>query len=188
MDREKLRELAAEIAQGSASPAEQAEFSGLLAGADPDLKQEIGQIFDVGALLSIGLAKAPPAGLKEKVLSGARNNDLKFVHGLADDGWQALPVPGAFMKVLSKNPELGHVVVLGKLEAGTRYPAHRHATAEQFILLSGDLVIGDKQLKAGDFHEAAAGSEHGENYSETGCVLLAILSPKDLRLQLASMS
>ena len=51
-------------------------------------------------------------------------------------------------------------------------------------MLSGDLHIGEQVLHAGDFHHAAAGSSHGVNWSEAGCVLLAVLSQEDLVAQL----
>lgn len=192
MDREKLRDLAAEVAQGTAEPAEQGDFAALLAQADREIHQEIAQIFDTAALLSIRRAETPPPGLKAKVLAnitkkGGPNTGFGFIPA-SDAGWQALPVPGAYLKLLSINEKGGYAVVLGKLDPGSRYPSHQHIGQEEILVLSGDLVIedarGNVKLKAGDFHQAAAGSAHGVNYSETGCVILAILSQADLQRQM----
>jgi anti-sigma factor ChrR (cupin superfamily) len=79
-----------------------------------------------------------------------------------------------------------YAMVLGKLDAGARYPAHRHDGPEQIYILSGDLSIGDVKLNAGDFHSAAPGSAHGVNSSEQGCVILAVLSKRDLLAQFAA--
>jgi anti-sigma factor ChrR (cupin superfamily) len=40
-------------------------------------------------------------------------------------------------------------------------------------------------LRAGDFHHAEAGTAHDVNWSEGGCVLLAVLSKEDLLNQFA---
>jgi hypothetical protein len=39
-------------------------------------------------------------------------------------------------------------------------------------------------MRAGDFHEAGAGTRHDVNYSESGCTILAIISVADLQAQL----
>ena len=91
-------------------------------------------------------------------------------------GWKALPVPGAYLKVLSADRERGYAVLLGRLERGVRYPAHSHQTAEDFLILTGDLTIAGRRLGPGDFHHCDAGTEHPVNYSDEGCTLLAVLS------------
>ena len=68
--------------------------------------------------------------------------------------------------MLSLEQERGYAVLLGKLEPGARYPAHINSGPEDFYILTGDLVIGDRKLVAGDFHHADAGSRHEENYSD----------------------
>ena len=52
-------------------------------------------------------------------------------------------------------------------------------------MISGDLHIGDEIIQAGDFHHAEAGSTHGVNWSEQGCVLVAVLAKEDLLAQFA---
>ncbi len=79
---------------------------------------------------------------------------------------------------------LGYALVMGKLDPGSRYPSHRHLLGEEVYILSGDLHIGDRALKAGDFHHADAGTTHGVNFSEQGCVILAVISTQDLQTQL----
>jgi anti-sigma factor ChrR (cupin superfamily) len=114
-------------------------------------------------------AEAKP-GLLDSILSG-----LRFVNADDAKGWKQLPVPGAWIKLLSFDRDRGYAVVLGRLEAGVRYPAHRHETPEDICVLTGDLHIGGRRLGPGDFHHADAGSEHGVNYSVEGCTLLAVL-------------
>jgi anti-sigma factor ChrR (cupin superfamily) len=100
-------------------------------------------------------------------------------------GWKQLPVPGASIKLLSFEPSRGYAVLLGKLEPGTRYPAHTNAGPEDFYILTGDLHVSGRRLGSGDFHHADAGSAHAENYSVEGCTLLAVLTVDDPLVSLA---
>jgi len=104
---------------------------------------------------------------------------LRFVEGAESKGWKPLPVPGAYIKLLSLEKERGYAVLLGKLDPGVRYPAHVNAGPEDFYILTGDLVIGDRKLVAGDFHHADKGSQHAVNYSVEGCTLLSVLTTDD---------
>jgi anti-sigma factor ChrR (cupin superfamily) len=104
---------------------------------------------------------------------------LRFHEAASESGWKALPVSGAFIKLLSFEKARGYAVLLGKIEAGVRYPAHVNAGPEDFYILSGDLVVGNRRLVAGDFHHADKGSQHEVNYSEDGCTLLAVLTTDD---------
>ncbi len=134
----------------------------------------------------------PPSELKKKIIdriAPARTNSpsplvpllagLRFHEAASESGWKALPVSGAFIKLLSLETERGYAVLLGKIEAGVRYPAHQNAGPEDIYILSGDLMVGDRKLVAGDFHHADKGSQHEVNYSENGCTLLAVLTTDD---------
>jgi len=138
--------------------------------------------------------KTPPPGLKAKVLqkiqarqatscvtapSTAIPPGLHFVGSHESSGWKQLPVRGAWIKLLSFEPQRGYAVLLGKLEPGVRYPAHTNAGPEDFYILTGDLHVGERALGPGDFHHADAGSLHGENYSVAGCTLVAVLTTDD---------
>ena len=82
---------------------------------------------------------------------------------------------GAWIKLLSLEREAGYAVLLGKLDPGTRYPAHINTGPEDLYIVTGDLHVGERRLGPGDFHHADAGSEHGVNYSVEGCTLLAVI-------------
>ena len=92
---------------------------------------------------------------------------------------------GAFVKLLSFEPNRGYAVLLGKLEPGARYPAHKNVGPEDFYILTGDLHVGGKVLGPGDFHHADAGSMHTENFSAEGCTLVAVLTVDDPIVQFA---
>ena len=141
-------------------------------------------------------AVAPPPTLKDKVLKriqaqtaagtsiqtplpSAVVDGLRFLSGADSSGWKQLPVPGAWIKLLSFQPDRGYAVLLGKLDPGVRYPAHTNAGPEDFYILTGDLHVSGRALGPGDFHHADAGSAHEVNYSVQGCTLLAVLTVDD---------
>jgi anti-sigma factor ChrR (cupin superfamily) len=130
------------------------------------------------------IRKAAVAKIKQ-LLPVSDDSGFSFLKGAASSGWLPLGVRGAFVKLLSYDESSSHAVVLGRLDAGARYPSHSHLHGEDIFMVSGDLHLGAEVLHAGDFHHADAGSTHGVNWSEHGCVLMAVLSKEDLLAQLA---
>lgn len=205
---EQQQELASLYAVGALPAEERAQFERDLA-ANAELRAYVRGLQRTTDLLAVSSANVqPPPQLKSKVLAkidevgrvapgapqvsdaGAHGvtrptavlaalAGLRFETGASDKGWKALPVPGAYIKLLSLEKERGYAVLMGKLDPGTRYPAHVNAGPEDFFILTGDLVIGDRKLVAGDFHHADRGSQHAENYSVEGCTLLAVLTTDD---------
>jgi len=128
--------------------------------------------------------EAVAAGLGQRTLSRqklAPTNvadyvGFHFVAAADPKGWKELPVRGAWIKLLSLERERGYAVLMGRLDAGVRYPAHEHPGPEELLILTGDLRIGDLALGPGDFHHSDAGTSHDVNYSLEGCTLLAVLA------------
>jgi len=193
---EQQQEQASLYVLGALTGAEQQAFGAELRGS-AELRDFVFTLQHTTALLAMATPFVrPPRQLKDKVLrrietaAGLVNQpatqhlrvavaSLAGLHFLsADDtvGWKQLPVPGAWIKLLSIERERGYAVLLGKLEPGVRYPAHMNVGPEDLYVLTGDLHVGDRTLRVGDFHHADAGSLHGENYSVEGCTLLAVLT------------
>jgi len=59
--------------------------------------------------------------------------------------------------------------ILLDVEPGAQYAAHDHAGDEEIFMISGDLVIGDLELAAGDYHVSPKGSSHPAATSRKGC-------------------
>jgi len=192
---------AARFALGDLSPAEERDFAAQ-ARANPELRDYLhGLQKSVDALALAAPLVPPPPGLKGKVMDRVRAGtqsgtpggkptgdggvrDLRFLLG-GEGQWKPLPIPGAFIRLLSLEADRGYAVLMGKLEPGTRYPAHINAGPEDFYILTGDLHVSGQVLRAGDFHHADGGSAHGENFSVDGCTLLAVLTTDDPLVQFA---
>ena len=193
---EQQQEQAALYVLGMLSPWEQEQFAGQ-ARADAELRELLWSLQRAMERAVLALPpKAPPPTLKAKVLQLIQAqtatattlpapvpagivDGLRFLPGADAAGWKQLPVAGAWIKLLSFQPESGYAVLFGKLEPGVRYPAHINAGSEDFYILTGDLQVSGRALGPGDFHHADAGSAHEENYSIEGCTLLAVLTADD---------
>ncbi len=153
-----------------------------------DLQRAAGLIAEAAASVAL------PPGLKAKAMQRIEQEPaaktpgtspltalagLRFANANDQTGWKQLPIPGAWIKLLSLEKERGYAVLMGRLDAGARYPAHVNAGPEDFLVLTGDLHIGSRRMGPGDFHHADGGSRHEENYSLAGCTLISVLTTDD---------
>lgn len=188
---EQQQEQASLYALGALDGVELRAFEAELRG-NPELTEFVRGLQRTADSLAASRAVAPPPGLKQRVLEriGTPRSTaqkplptalagLNFLPAASQAGWKELPVRGAYIKLLALEQERGYAICLGKLDPGVRYPAHVNDGPEDFFILTGDLVVNDRKLVAGDFHHADRGSRHGENYSVAGCTLLAVLTTDD---------
>lgn len=99
---------------------------------------------------------------------------------LASEGrWEPTSVVGVSSRALFVDVENDRATMLFKIEPGASYPAHRHHGQEECFVLQGDLRIGAVTMVEGDYQFAAAGSEHPEQSTTGGCVLLISTSLSD---------
>jgi hypothetical protein len=191
---EQQKELATRSALGELNSQEQQTFNAEVRD-NPELQRFLLSLEKALGDVARSIPQVPPPpGLKQKLFARIQGtvpqNPISSTAGLrfimeSDTGWKALPVPGAFIKLLSLQADRGYAILLGKLDAGVRYPAHTNVGPEDFYILTGDLHVDGQRLGPGDFHHADAGSEHGENYSINGCTLLAVLTIDDPLVALA---
>jgi quercetin dioxygenase-like cupin family protein len=62
--------------------------------------------------------------------------------------------------------------MLIRMAPGASYPPHRHAGDETCFVLEGDLRHEQQVMRSGDFERCSAGSKHGRQWTEQGCLLL----------------
>ena len=189
---EQQQELASLHALGALDGAEAHAFAAEMRG-NAELRALVAELQRTSDLVHMASPQAPlPESLRAKVMARISAPDpatqtpmlaalagLRFDEAAESHGWKPLPISGAYIKLLSLERERGYAVLLGKLDPGTRYPAHTNAGPEDIFMLTGDLVVGGRRLAAGDFHHADGGSWHEENYSVDGCTLLAVLTTDD---------
>lgn len=97
----------------------------------------------------------------------------------ADGEWRPAGVPGIEVKRLAADLERRVVTMLIRMAPGSRYPAHRHASAEECYVVSGDLQVGEREMAAGDYQLCDAGSTHPVQSTRGGCVLFLTSSQDD---------
>jgi quercetin dioxygenase-like cupin family protein len=93
--------------------------------------------------------------------------------------WAETGVPGIQVRRLFVDRGANRMTAMFKMAAGTAYPRHVHADAEECYVLEGDLHVEDIVLRAGDYQRAGKDSQHGVQWTEGGCVLLIVSSLSD---------
>lgn len=114
----------------------------------------------------------PPSAqpLRERVLSGLRQTrQSEFLTVAADGaGWIELG-PAVAIKPLARDGTIHSFFV--RLKPGGSLPAHLHDADEECIVLRGEGFVGDVFLRAGDYHRARNGSQHGAITTATEALL-----------------
>lgn len=86
----------------------------------------------------------------------------------SEAGWEPLR-RGVTIKPLHQVGE--RISMLVRFEPGARVPDHPHGLGEECLMVQGELFLGDVLLREGEFQFAPAWSDHGEVFSDVGCVL-----------------
>lgn len=98
----------------------------------------------------------------------------------AGDGvWERTAAEGVFARRLFVDPERDLVTMMVMMRPGSRYPAHRHGGVEECYVLEGDLRHGEQIMHKGDFERLHGETDHGEQWTEEGCLLLIHSSLND---------
>ena len=104
--------------------------------------------------------------------SRARREPGWFVSRAREDEYVPTGAPGISMRMLFVDPRRRAVTCIMRLEAGAMLPAHVHQNSEEYLVLEGDLRVGDQLLSAGDFQRTAPGFQQADQTSPHGCLLL----------------
>jgi anti-sigma factor ChrR (cupin superfamily) len=142
----------------------------------PEVRERLLRQLGTGAA-----AASQPTPLKEQ-LTGAvtpgASQDLIFRRE-APEEWKDGGVPGVRIRILFVDRERDQFTALVRMAAGASYPGHLHRGPEECLVLEGDLHVGDVVMRPGDYQRAAAGSRHGTQSTENGCLLFIISSLSD---------
>ena len=133
-------------------------------------------------------AAAPPAGVRARLLARiqaaqpeehASGGPAWRIEELAkDDGWVPLPFPGVRMREVAIDDQRDTALLYVEMIPGAIFPDHEHTATERGVVLTGDLRMANRVLRAGEFYEAAAGTRHERVSSPSGCTGLLWLGAK----------
>jgi anti-sigma factor ChrR (cupin superfamily) len=197
------QELASLYVTGALPPEERDRFESHLAGGCDVCGQEVAALMDPVAELGAAVAPVlPDPETRERLLqrvatfargasrasplqphlspvlpSGSVPALLTLRAGEGD--WEATSVPGVSIRTLYVDHERDQYTALVRMSAGSCYPWHVHGGPEHCLVLEGDLHIGDEVLHRGDYQVAPAGSRHGAQTTERGCLLFITSSLHD---------
>jgi quercetin dioxygenase-like cupin family protein len=133
---------------------------------------------ELRARLLAGLHRAPERTQVWRDWSGTAPSPMHVVKA-GEGQWEPIDIEGIRVKRLYSDPANDSVALLIQMDPGTAYPGHRHAGAEHCYVVSGDLTVGDINLKTGDYQVATTESVHTVTRTTNGCTILIISSMKD---------
>ena len=84
--------------------------------------------------------------------------------------WRTL-TPGAEIKMLMVDRDAGFQSFLLRLSPGAMLPPHDHSILEECLLLEGDMLIGERAYRRGDYHAALPGSRHAPISTRNGGIV-----------------
>ncbi len=102
-----------------------------------------------------------------------------FLRRSSDGDWEETGVDGILVRSLFVDRANDRMTAMFRMAPGTSYIPHVHAGYEECFVLEGDLKVGDEVMQAGDYQRAPAGSTHGVQSTENGCLLLISSSLTD---------
>lgn len=102
-----------------------------------------------------------------------------YTRRATDGDWEETGEPGVQVRRLFLDPQRDQFTAVVRMAPGTAWPRHIHNGAEECLVLEGDLRVGEITMRAGDYQRAPAGSRHGVQSTEKGCLLLIMSSLSD---------
>jgi anti-sigma factor ChrR (cupin superfamily) len=184
---QEMTETASLYALGALSQWEARAFEEHLAEGCRECAAELQSFEETTRALGLAAHEArPPASVKERLLSLVAEEDghahasnlhtapSELLTLRADEGQWHEAGRGIRVKPLFTDPRTRMVTTLVRMEPGTRIPLHRHRGVEQCYVIEGDFHADNRQLGAGDFHVAHAGSVHEPVFTVEGALVLII--------------
>ena len=172
MNRHEAEQLAGDYVLGALSGSELAEFEANLARS-PELQQHVAawerRLTPLAATLPETEPRAPVWEAIEAALDAAGPPATVTVRD-GEGEWRTL-VPGTEIKLLMVDRDAGFQSFLLRLSPGTVLPPHDHGALEECLLLEGDMLIGDRSYRRGDYHAALPGSRHAPISTRNGGVV-----------------
>ncbi|TGM95441.1 cupin domain-containing protein [Leptospira yasudae] len=144
---------------------------------------ELEEIFHLQALSSLNEIR-PESSVRDTILSsllvdGTPAEEFLFVRSGETSLWKKSPFDGVEYKILNHDTKRQTVTLMIRMEPNAVFPAHAHSSAEDCLLIKGDLSIAGAKMQAGDFHRANAGSRHKKFTTASGAEFLIVTGESD---------
>lgn len=149
--------------------------------ACPLCSAEVRESGDLAVRLATTIpASAPPAGLRQRVLSEAvlPRGVMALLRG-EKMNWQPTSFTGVSVARLYEDPVRGDLTSLVRMLPGAHYPSHRHAGLEHCYVIEGDLVFEDYAMTSGDYSAGTPDQNHTAATTKTGCLLFIVHNLRD---------
>ena len=181
-----IHELALFYALGGLEARDVGQFEEHLRQGCEICSAELSSFKDVAAAIGSSVPADPPAKLRERLL--ARVGQASRIPGRVYEQsglliarseeitWKTI-APGIGYKPLYRDKARNYDTALIRMDAGARYPSHRHTQVEELFVLSGDLHVEDQVMYAGDYCRANLDSVHQQSFTDGGCLFLMMASP-----------
>jgi anti-sigma factor ChrR (cupin superfamily) len=166
-------------AAGALDPDERQELRERIEKLSMDVRAQVARLYDLTLAIAETAGEAsPPARVRRELLAkvAAPPNYTIAAH---EGEWRDIGLPGIRAKILAHDQARDIATLLIRAEPGARYPAHHHSAPEECYILSGSVTIGGRLLRAGDFHHAEGGTDHGEIRTDEGAEVLLVASATD---------
>jgi quercetin dioxygenase-like cupin family protein len=147
--------------------------------------------------LALSAAAAPPASLKDRILSRiASDSELparpaslppggrRILPGVsavlvADVPWMPAALPGLDFKILNRDDARGYTTRLLRFAPGSTYPSHRHGGIEEVFIVAGSVSLNGVMLHTGDYCRSEPGTLETAAFSEEGGMAIIVSSDAD---------
>jgi len=183
LDHKNLIKLAAAYSLGALDETEKAAFERHLKDGCDECEQLMRSFnLTIGSMGITAEEIRPRPAVKEKIfdlidadLAQTTAREVSpFLFVFANEGeWISID-DGVTAKILSEDHQRKTTTMLIKMAPGSRIASHHHDGAEELYVLDGECHCAGRHLKTGDYHRAAAHSNHDVTTTETGCLMLVI--------------
>jgi anti-sigma factor ChrR (cupin superfamily) len=164
---------------GALDADERVELHARLEALTSEQRAEVARLYDAAMAVALNVPQVdPPAHVRERLLKATRE-PRRYTMWAADAAWIETGLPGIRARVLAVDQERSLVTLVVRAEPGAVYPSHKHHGPEECYVISGSVVIDGRVLRAGDFHHADEGSDHGEITTTEGAEVLLVGAVED---------
>jgi quercetin dioxygenase-like cupin family protein len=142
------------------------------------------------AMLALAVpVESPAPGVKERLMmrvraaraaeTNATPDGWRFESANEEASWRTGAFPGVAFKTLSVDEARDVVMVMIRMEPGSRFPDHVHDDGpDEGVVISGDVITGGRLMRAGDYYFAGEGTKQVDTVSPSGCTALVSLTAR----------